>query len=378
MTRPHRDTRLGPALVCMAFCLSHSSASASRAVQLGSPPQGELQGIQFLSSSDGWAYGLQGLWKTHDAGVTWSAMPLPPSKQLPLAGVSRVSLPPVLRGASFQSPEIGWVKVEQWNGKDLVQTVYWTHDGAKTWDQLPPLPLPNGVVFFEGSDGVAGWQGGARLSTPPPRLPTAPGCISPADKSRLNPVVFHTSDAGHSWVQQSLPQTWGCPIRTLFFRTAQEGFAGAGHRLYYTLDGGADWRLSEFRSNCVGTEWVGNDWSEPVFMFFLNERIGWLGSLDGFLFSTTDGGRSWCQLRGPGGIASSRSGLGDFGSLYFDTPLHGLILEGDGKIYETRDAGSSWYPIVTTDFISSFSCADGEHCWALSGKKLYRIESGEP
>lgn len=98
--------------------------------------------------------------------------------------------------------------------------------------------------------------------------------------------------------------------------------------------------------------------------------MGWLGSQQGSLLTTTDGGKTWCQLKKPGEIGRG-GGLGDSGALYFDTLKHGWILGPDRALHETDDGGVSWSKVEGARSIYSIFCLEGR-CWALSNDKLFK------
>lgn len=208
------------------------------------------------------------------------------------------------------------------------------------------------------------------MAPPPFHLTTVPGCISPPNKSFLEPEIFHTTDGGKSWAKQALPQLAGCPIRALSFRNERDGVAAAASHLYYTSDGGTKWSSATFPKDCADPDQLPDEWNQQMSFFFYDAKVGWLGSLDGALLNTTDGGRTWCTLKGP---ERGDAGLGDFGALFFDSPKHGWILGAHMNVYETNDGGLSWAKVPGPESIYDLSCIAGR-CWAVSDGKLYRTE----
>jgi photosystem II stability/assembly factor-like uncharacterized protein len=188
----------------------------------------------------------------------------------------------------------------------------------------------------------------------------------------LEPLILHTSSGGKEWAQELLPRLSGYPVGAIFFRNPQKGVAAAGHHLFYTLDGGVTWRPSGNLEGCSNSAWLGSEYDEPLSFFFYDDDLGWLGSVDGFLLRTVDGGKSWCSLGYPV-KPNEGGGVGYFGTVYFDTPRHGWYLGKDEFVHETNDSGVSWTKVEGLDFVYSLFCGSG-HSWALSDGKLYRTE----
>jgi photosystem II stability/assembly factor-like uncharacterized protein len=113
------------------------------------------------------------------------------------------------------------------------------------------------------------------------------------------------------------------------------GLDGDGIQLLRTTDGGVTWRTSLITPQ------------ELVFreLFFLDTQQGWLAGVDGRLFHTTDGARTWNPLppspvRGPLGTQ-------------FLTPSVGFVLETDGRrvLFRTSDGGRSWQPCAPSQTV---------------------------
>jgi photosystem II stability/assembly factor-like uncharacterized protein len=361
---------------CAVLCLPwlRVANAASRLVEVGAAPEPSLERIQFLSRSDGWAFSTQSLWRTSNGGRDWMRVALPQS--LP-EGAPKLSAPSALLDAGFDSADVGWVQMEQSSGGAAVEEIYRTQDGGKSWHEWGPLPLSDGVVFAKYflAGGSTGWVAGARRPPSSRRITLMPGCIDPPDESVLDPEILHTVDRGQHWARQPLPRLGGCPVGSLYFENEREGFSASGHRIYYTSNGGATWQLSYFPRDCTDPEWVKGEWNEPVTFFLNDSKIGWASSLDGFLFKTTDGGKSWCSVEGPLEPTGVPLGEADFGALYFDATTHGWLLGTDERLYETDDGGSSWSALEGASGILSISCRAGD-CWALSRQKLYRVQAG--
>lgn len=328
--------------------------------------------VQFVSETVAWGYGLRSLWQTHDGGIHWENIRLPELAKSPSLK-RKLQSPANLTSAHFDSAKAGWIEIES-DAPAAVQIIYRTEDAGKTWRELPTLPQSATVVYFL-KGGSIGWAGGASRN-PDRSISLVPGCITPPDESVLHALLFHTTDGGEHWIEQSLPQSTGCPIRAIYFRNAQDGVAASGHHLFQTSDAGATWKPSEFQTNCPHSAWLReeqNERNESISIFFIDSKLGWLGSQDGFLLKTLDAGRTWCQIKQPGEIANASEGIGDFGALYFNTTTHGWVLGGDQRLYETSDGGASLAKVAGAEDLYSMSCY-ASRCWALSDGKLYRTE----
>jgi len=363
-------------LVLFASLSEHASqgqsVAPSKLAGIGVQPGG--YNIQVVNETNGWVYTATALWRTTDGGTKWTNISFPRPQGPDKAGAPPASLILV----NFESANDGWISVE--NSKQfptVVQqrSVFRTNDGGRTWHEQPAPPLvEKGTQYaqFYLHGGAVGWEGGVEpvASAAGNELPK---CKPWWDGRRVQPIVFHTDDAGKSWVEQSLPGSRGCRVDELFFNNAQEGVAVAEHDVFYTKDGGTTWHQSDFLACCTDSDWHSVFSMAPASVFFIG-ATGWLSYQDGYLFKTSDSGKSWRQLAHPGQIWRRQAGPGNFGKLFFATDQHGWILGGDHAVYETVDGGATWLRIRSTAPISSLSCTDSL-CWALSEKELYRIES---
>jgi photosystem II stability/assembly factor-like uncharacterized protein len=359
-----------------------AAASGSDLVEVGVVPGQSTEypvlRIEFVDNVNAWAWGLRSLWQAHEGGLDWTKVTLPNTPEA-AKGKFTLNSAPKLVDANFESVNAGWIRMEYVNGGAIASTIYRTDDAGKNWRALPPLPFGgettgtvNSIYFLPGNQ--IGWIGGAKRSDPSQRITISPGCVSPPNRMALEPVILRTLDGGENWTQQQLPQLGGCPVSLVYFRTPLRGIAASGHHIYHSEDGGVTWQLSGFESSCSSPQWLSSERNEPLSISWTDGNNGWLGSLDGFLLKTADQGRSWCQIKRPGEIAGPPSGVGAFGTVYFETPRHGWFLGGDHKLYETDDAGATWSKVMGGANLSSISCNDFQ-CWGLSIDKLYRVDS---
>jgi len=373
-TSVYRWCRVSASLGSCALCASLVlvSPAESKAVAQHATTGAKLVAVarhpaglraRFVSDLNGWVYSPAALWRTRDGGATWSSV-------VP-------SMPPTLLSVHFESIDVGWISIE--NNQSFPASpdelsIYSTSDGGKEWHRQPPPPLSakgqqSAQFYMRG--GLVGWEGGTQ---PTGRAASTglPKCRPWWDGRQVAPVIYHTEDGGKHWSAQLLPA--GCTVENISFGEAQRGVAVAGHNVYYTANGGSTWQESEFLRCCTDTDWF-SVFSMPVTSVFLRGTTGWLSYADGYLFKTSDNGRSWRQLAHPGQIWHKQAGnIVASGTVYLTTDEHGVILGGDGSVYETIDGGGHWSMLESPEQIVDISCSDGGACWALSENELYRFQ----
>lgn len=120
----------------------------------------------------------------------------------------------------------------------------------------------------------------------------------------------------------------------VFFINENIGWAANGYyaAVYKTIDAGITWTEQLNESTLGGDYYFRN-------IEFLNENIGFLGTLDGEFFKTTDGGDSWTEVTNISPNPPAICGLDTVGSstiygcgAYF-TPAH---------IIKSTDSGNTW------------------------------------
>jgi photosystem II stability/assembly factor-like uncharacterized protein len=214
---------------------SASSPATSAGAGCGTPPSpdldaGELTGVEFVSSSQGWAVGQDAILATTDGGLRWA-------RQL----TGRLNLTAV----DFISAADGWAV-----GSDSLLV---THDGGAHWAPLAePCPLIRSVHFTSAADGYAVAGGNV----------TAVGGFG-TEIPNTGGVVLVTHDGGHTWAKTAAPAN----AQTVCFSGGQAGWLGANGQLYRTADGGKSWTaltsapptnegpyVAEMSVQCAGTE----------------------------------------------------------------------------------------------------------------------------
>ena len=120
----------------------------------------------------------------------------------------------------------------------------------------------------------------------------------------------------------------------VFFLNENLGWAANGFyaRIYKTTDGGLNWTEQLNENNIAGNYYFRN-------IEFLNEDIGFIGTLNGTFFKTTDGGSNWTEVTNISPNPNAICGLDAVGSstiygcgAYFN-PAH---------IIKSTDSGDTW------------------------------------
>jgi hypothetical protein len=134
-------------------------------------------------------------------------------------------------------------------------------------------------------------------------------------------------------------------IEDLAFPSAQRGVAvgtigdETGHKKpryasLVTSDGGAHWTQQSLTEH-------------PRSIFFLNDSQGWMVTDDGFWY-TEESGRSWkriaAQIKPDKKISEVAGGL--IMRVWFLNPKRGFAIGFQKAVYETKDGGATWTPII--------------------------------
>ncbi|MGH8093047.1 MAG: WD40/YVTN/BNR-like repeat-containing protein [Candidatus Sulfotelmatobacter sp.] len=259
-----------------------------------------------------------------------------------------------LTDVHFSTPETGWVTGN-------AGTILYTGDGGKSWKaQLggDPKAADRPIVqlrFVDAMDGFAAQStsGGDHklLATTNGQDWEQPGTVaqhrtdyefvSPTDGFQASGArILHTTDAGRSWQTaytcavkteiQGLTRDVTCEFEKLAFPSASVGYAvsrrignEAGSVLAKTEDGGATWKA-----------WVivpGEDAKEAG-LAFTDANTGVLRMLDGKIYRTADGGKTWT---GAIGQADGR-----FAAQFADAEVGWII--GYRTMTYTTNGGRKW------------------------------------
>ncbi len=274
------------------------------------PTQETFTDVSFVSDNVGYIISSQKIYKTADAGYTWSQM----------YGTTN----DYFNAVAFLDENSGWsVGRRGYSG-----ALYRTTDGGLNWTTASPVSnYINSIHFVTDNYGWIAADGGK---------------------------ILRTRDGGRSpWVEQTTGITED--IYKIFFVDGDYGWAITKYKtLLSTTNGGGTW-ASATNSGSLTYRSV----------YFIDRNTGWLGTLSGLLKST-DGGRNWTVVPLP------NASFDDVYDIYFRNSMDGYVLtqgysSGDGgKIYKTTDGGASWLEVFSTSkYPYAFSFSSSGDGWMV-------------
>jgi len=267
------------------------------------PAGGTPEVLYFLDDTTGWFVSGKFSGRTDDGGRSWK--------------VRDINYP-------YQN-EVVWIKIQfadEQNGYCLARggQVLATKNGSESWSLL--------------SGGPVGYS--SDLSFPDKNNGWVTGSMGP---------IYHTADAGESWDYFYLPNdtTSINQVMLINFLSTRVGysvgyyftkdFSEKIYLLFKTIDGGEKWSpIKNFEA-----------W-EITAMLFLDDKIGFLGFIDGTILFTTDSGGSWSAAKVP--LAEKVE------KIQFSDDQKGWALTSQGKILRTLDAGHNWSYVSFDELIT--------------------------
>ncbi|TAE26762.1 MAG: choice-of-anchor D domain-containing protein [Candidatus Kapaibacterium sp.] len=291
---------------------------------------GEFYDVFFLNTQRGWALidrGRGGLATTRDGGNTWTT----------------ISQNAIGDNLFFLDEQNGWIAT----GGNAVSV---TKDGGATWmrQELPTNNAISDVVFLTpqlgwacGSDGIFRTNNGGTTWTQQLESDNSLYQIQFVSQQRgwargAEGQIFATNNGGILWTQQRLStQEPILDVEYIQFFNDNTGIAADENFVFWrTSNGGTSWtKISEL---------VSEGFLQDV--FFLNENQGWAittgisqeDDLYGYfsiIWQTSDGGRTWRQLR-----SDNVSGI--YGLAVNDA--QNLIFSGDYVMGGSSNGGANW------------------------------------
>ncbi len=254
-----------------------------------------------------------------------------------------------------------------------------TEDGGETWQQLDSNIKSDKIYSIWFRDNDKGWAVGSRLE-PGIRL----------EDSRVFPVILTTNDGGRSWITQMVLRERMWALTRIYFLDERHGWSVGGTSgtglMFATSDGGRNWKgiqsdafnsamfrdvyfkdlehgwaIGDSKNGIVHTEDGGASWSviplqdSPLSLnrlHFIDSENGWaVGGRDG-LYRTTDGGRTWSQVR-----PSSEYNQEWLHNITFADRMRGWICGEKGILFSTGDGGITWMKEVLpkNDFLRALA-----------------------
>jgi photosystem II stability/assembly factor-like uncharacterized protein len=329
-------------------------------LQVGVLPEATIREVQFASLRIGWLLGDGKLWITKDGGAHWGLAALPTEGLVSEVAGIRFDVRP--RFFSLRDELNGWI---QW-GTKIIRTV----DGGDTWAVQGEIPVKDPTVWGFSSlslvgNGMTGWAAGVDLETPKSDITSGPG--------RFPISIYRTVDGGVHWTSEDLRASVDSNDVLIYGLSEQRAVAATPAGLFYTVTGKEGWTRAVVRQK---------DPSEPIQpgkaggFFFAGGEHGWIGFEEGAILETSDSGRSWRVVAGPGEVWDAPSGVGQFGKIYFNG-TEGWVLGADGAVHETTDGGVSWHIVMAEEFIHDIYCrqlpSERFGCWALGTARIWRL-----
>jgi len=246
------------------------------------PYHGRVTSLDFVDSTHGWlltsydvSMGSESIevFQTNDGGASWNSnasaiINEKMSNNLPLAGSKN--------GVIFANQKNGWLT--GFSHADGIW-LYTTSNGGLTWS-------PKTIVTPQGYH----TEGGS-VSTEPPQFFEQKEGVLPVEFRGQKPpalILYKTEDGGMSWIPTTPVQT---PQESLEYRgfhwsiiDAAHAYVSDGYKLYYTSDGSQSFVSISPNISLKNLQQLD----------FVSEQLGW-AIIDGDLWKTNDGGRTWTQ-----------------------------------------------------------------------------------
>lgn len=250
--------------------------------------QNDLFSVTFPTENDGWVCGRWGtVLHTTDGGKTWVRQ--------------QTGTDYTLSSIHFVDAKNGWAVGDE-------GIIIHTKDGGKTWvkQKSPVSYFLMGVHFANTQNG---WIVTERTT------------------------ILHTKDGGKTWKKQFSDLDY--ILKSVSFCDDRNGWAvGEYGFIYHTSDGGLTWKhqAGEFGISQETGELVGGNFLFGVFAE--SPQKAWAVGIDGYVTRTTDGGKTWNQVKVPVpkvnlySVVSHKTGI--------------IAIGGDGIFIWSRDGGATW------------------------------------
>jgi photosystem II stability/assembly factor-like uncharacterized protein len=318
----------------VALALAPTAAAEPGSWEGGGPPAPVVNVLEVDPAVPSTVYGggVGALYVTHDGAGTWQRLP-PPSAT---ASISALEVNPVAHETLYAQSD-----ADLYTSPD--GGVTWTKlglEGASTFALIPGAPATLLAATFEhglqrSGDGGVTWAS-ASAGIDDPAL-VAWLAVAPSDPNvayTFSGALYRSGDGGRTWSQSSLPADEMFP-----FARAVDPFApdtlylADGLTVWRTTDGGGTW---ERRSNGLPS-------SESGFVAALvaapSQEAVLYAVLDTGLYRTTNGGGAW-QLVNHDDFASAYTW-----ALAVDpTDWHRLYLANSQGMFVSTDAGVTFSP----------------------------------
>jgi photosystem II stability/assembly factor-like uncharacterized protein len=221
-----------------------------------------------------------------------------------------------------------------------------TTDGGVSWNSINMNSYPIGVRCVNFLNRTTGWAAGVNTNGQGQVVKTTNGglnwsvqnlnfsevnsiCIINENKIFLTTSnasntdsVARTTDGGQNWLKMKIATSHFS--NKIVFTDSLNGWSCGSSNPYHTVDGGNTWSGS-----FVAFENYRN-------IFFLNSNTGWILTLNGKIFKTTNQGLNWFSQSVPVFAID----------LFFQDSNIGWIAGTEGKIFSTTNGGTNWKMVL--------------------------------
>ena len=350
-------------------------------------------GIHFWTEQTGYLRTGGYIYKTEDAGQTWSVKSV-------LTNATYVY---------FLNTDIGWGLVFS-SGYKLYKTVdggqNWTLLNANYTNALRPVFVNPNDGFTAGSrstDGGATWS--LDIKKPLGNVRFHAIFFRDAQNGYIaaDGRLWHTKDRGKKWNTIFSSQGLGIEGLDVFFADEKHGWLLDDLDIIYTTDGANSWKMKRVDNFHYGSSafcfvdtlhgWMttggakifktndgGNNWQSQILpwngihlrgVHFLNPQHGIAYSKEGHIFRSVDGGISYNQI-------FFKADTGFLHHAFIDT-LYGWVVGDKGLVMHTQDGGQTWirWGKVETDLaLIKVFFLDQKHGWTTNGMDLFYTTDG--
>lgn len=261
------------------------------------------------NTQTGYAQSVNGLYKTVNAGSTWTLI----NTQLTSIMIAAIAIDPTNSNVLYASAD----NSAPANGPRVMKST----DAGMTWS-ASDTGLPQSL--FTGVN----------------QVPTASFAINPLNSQTVyvatSAGVYKSANGGASWAATGLTGDVRAvvidPTNPLVLYAGADTSTGLMNK---TTDGGATWTQIS-----AGLTLANPDAVTGLVIAKSNPQIVYMTTVDGFVYKTTDGGAHWTALTLP---ASSPSGASIL-ALAVDpaNPQTAYVSIIGARVFKTTDGGASW------------------------------------
>lgn len=246
------------------------------------PTYVDMVAVDFITDSIGFAATWSNMYKTTDAGSTWT--------DLGFAIADRFQF------VHFFNKDTG-IAVSATPVK-----IYKTYNGGTNWQEIPLNILYNDEILGASFTGQT---------------------IYISTNGALGKRILHSVNAGETWTIQNA----NSPCTTLFFLDEKTGYGIYGYDVYQTTDSAKTWNLTP---------------SIPVqilrSLWFTDASTGYAAGDQSYIMKTSDSGHTWKQIF----IDSTNGSVpGDLKQVKFFNKKIGYVISGR-DMYVTASSGNNW------------------------------------